>query len=549
MENKQRTGHSPEVENILLKKRILKLESKIATLELINSLPPASNSIYNDILDNIPLAILSLDTDGHLQLANLSFIKLFDFDKTKLNAKLHINKFRPFKGTTLIKKINKLLDNQMQFDHEINLGEIGNTETLFRSRGITILSDDDEVISYMLIIGDITKRRLAENNLIKAKEKAEEANMLKTAFLSNLSHEIRTPLNHILGFLELLLLNDTSNEERVEYSTIVRGSSEVLLKRIDDIIDISKIETGQMDIRKEKVNVIEFLADLYEDCKTFKTKYQRERVDFQINTLHDYTDVVLLTDPVKLRQIIISFVDNAFIFTQEGKVEVGFKIKDKNGICFYVVDTGVGIDAKHHESIFEHFRQVDNSSTRKIGGSGLGLAISRGLAQLLNGNIKMQSKLGMGSSFYLNLPESIISLETKSTIQLPADSVYDWKNSTLLIAEYEEVDYNLLKVILGKTNAKLLRAKTGDEAIRLYHENKPDLILINFDLPVINGEEFAKIIKSKNSMIPIIAQIDFANEENIKRAKISGIDKLITKPIQKSTLLNTINDLIINSWF
>ena len=109
MENKQRTGHSPEVENILLKKRILKLESKIATLELINSLPPASNSIYNDILDNIPLAILSLDTDGHLQLANLSFIKLFDFDKTKLNAKLHINKFRPFKGTTLIKKNKQVI--------------------------------------------------------------------------------------------------------------------------------------------------------------------------------------------------------------------------------------------------------------------------------------------------------------------------------------------------------------------------------------------------------------------------------------------------------
>lgn len=549
MKNKQRTGLAPEVENSLLKKRILKLESKIAALKLINSLPSTSNNLYNDILDNIPLAILSLDTKGYMQLANISFIKLFDFDKGKLNAKVHINKFNPFLGTALIKKIKKLLDNQMQFDHEIKLGEIGNKDSRFRSRGITILSSEDEVVSYMIIIGDITKRKLAENNLIKAKEKAEESNMLKTAFLSNLSHEIRTPLNHILGFLELLLVDDTSSEEREEYSTIVQNSSDVLLKRIDDIIDISKIETGQMDIRKEKVNVIDFLADLNEECKNFKLKHKKENVELLLNKHHDYTDVVILTDPVKLRQIIFSFVDNAFVFTSEGKVEIGFTIKDKNGISFYVKDTGVGIDVEHHESIFEHFRQVDNSSTRKVGGSGLGLAISRGLALLLNGNISMHSKPGAGSVFYLSLPESIISLETKSINYSPADPVYDWKNTTILIAEYEEVDYNLLKVILGKTKANVLRAKTGDEAIRLYHENKPDLILINFDLPVINGVEFAKIIKSKNSMIPIIAQIDFANEGDINKAKVAGIDKLITKPIQKGSLLSTINDLIINSWF
>lgn len=545
----QRTDQSPEAESTLLKKKILKLESELAALKLISSLPSTSNSLYNDILDNIPLAILSLDTNGYMQLANMSFIKLFDFDKLKLNAKTHINKFNPFLETALNSKINKLLDNQVQFDHEFSLDEVGNKDSRFRSRGITILSNDNQVESYMIIIGDITKRKLAENNLIKAKEKAEEANMLKTAFLSNLSHEIRTPLNHILGFLELLLVGDNSYQERQEYSNIIRDSSDILLKRIDDIIDISKIETGQMDIRKEKVNVIELLIEVYEDCKNFEVKYNREGVDLLLNKQHDYTDVVILTDPVKLRQIIFNFVDNAFIFTTKGKIEIGFNITDKNGICFYVKDTGIGIDIKHHESIFEHFRQVDNSSTRKVGGSGLGLAISRGLAQLLNGSITMQSKPGIGSVFNLCLPESIISLETRTINYSSSDPVYDWRNSTILIAEYEEVDYNLLRVILAKTKIKILRAKTGDEAIRLYTESKPDLILINFNLPVINGSEFAKIIKSKNSMVPIIAQIDFANDEEINKAKMSGFDKLVTKPIQKSSLLNTINDLIINTWF
>ncbi|MBC8320119.1 MAG: response regulator [Bacteroidetes bacterium] len=549
MTNQQRTTHAPEAENGILKKRILKLESELAALKLINSLPPSSNNLYNNLLDNIPLAILSLDANGYMQLANMSFIKLFDFDKRKLSAKIHINNFMPFQGTVLIKKINKLLNNQMQFDHEIKIKDIGNEDSQFRSRGITILSLDDEVISYMIIIGDITKRKLAENSLIQAKEKAEEANMLKTAFLSNLSHEIRTPLNHIIGFLELILVDETTDEERDEYSLIVQSSSDLLLKRFDDIIDMSKIESGQMDINKERVNVIDFLVDLHEECMNLKQKYRRDNVDLFLNKLHDYTDVVIMTDPIKLRQIIFSFVENAFIFTDKGKVEIGFSIKDKNGICFYVKDTGVGIEAQHHESIFEHFRQVDNSSTRKVGGTGLGLAISRGLAHLLNGKISMQSKPGIGSAFYLSLPESIISLETNSTNCLSSDSAYDWKNTTILIAEYEEIDFNLLKVLLSKTNAKLLRAKTGDEAVRLYLEEKPDLILINFDLPVINGIEFAKIIRSKNSMIPIIAQLDFANDDDNIKAKEAGIDKLITKPIQKASILSTINDFIINSWF
>ncbi len=539
MDNKQKTGKSAEIENILLNKRILKLESKLAAYELISALPINPNSLYTDIFDNIPLAILSLDTKGNFQLANQSFIKLFDLDKYKIGAGLNIKDFKPFQGSAFLKKINALVSKQRQFDHEVKLGEIGNKNNVFRTRGTTILSDKDEVIAYMIIIGDITKRMNAEKNLIKAKEQAEEANLLKTAFLSNLSHEIRTPLNHILGFLELILVEDTSLEERQEYSSFVRGSSEDLLKRIDDIIDISKIETGQMDVNKNKIIVNDFLDDLFINSKNFQIKHKRQNVDFILMKNEEYAEISLMSDPEKLKQIIFSFIDNAFIFTDSGSVEVGFELIGNNGISFYVKDTGVGIDPQHHESIFEHFRQVDNSSTRTIGGSGLGLAISRGLAKLLGGNIKVKSQPGEGSKFYLTLPQSITSIELSSDTTMPfsSENSYDWRNSTILIAEYEEVDYNLLKVILSKTNAKILRAKTGDEAIRIYHENQPDLVLINFDLPVISGDELARILKAKDAMVPIIARINFGNEDEIKRAKESGIDKLITKPIQNNNLL------------
>lgn len=551
MENKQRKGKTHEVENVRLKKRIIQLESKLATYELLKSLPTNSDNIYVELLDNIPLAIVNLDSEGNIQFANASFMKLFDVDNAFLIKKFHINNFKPFKGSIFLKKINALINSQMQFDHEIKVGEIGNENSTFRSRGITITSHSNEVSSYMIIIGDITKRKMAEENLIMAKEAAEESNMLKTAFLSNLSHEIRTPLNHILGFLELLLVDNTTVDERIEYSSFIRNSSEDLLKRIEDILDISKIETGQMDTNKEKINIIDFLEDLYQNCIIYKTKHKRENIDFVLNKTHNYSNVLLHTDPEKLRQIITSFVENAFIFTKEGTIEIGFNIGNNNGINFYVKDTGVGIEKTHHESIFEHFRQVDNSQTRKIGGSGLGLAISRGLAKLLSGTITVESEPGKGSVFFLNLPDSIISLETKTetSVLSTTDTTYDWHESTILIAEYEEVDYNLLKVILGKTGAKLLRAKTGDEAISIYHKNKPDLIIINYNLPVINAEEFARIIKTKDSMVPIIARINYAGQNEIQSAKSSGIDKLITKPIQNNNLLNIINDLIINGWF
>ncbi len=549
MDKKQHTSKSVEAQNAMLRKRILKLESENAALQLINGLPDKPVTYYGHILDNVPLAILTIDLEGKMQIANTSFIKLFDIDNKVLNGYTHICDFKYFDNNALKKKIQNLVNNQIQFDHELSFPRVGNKDNRFRIRGITIISQEEEVISYMIIIGDITKRKIAEKNLIVAKDKAEEANMLKTAFLSNLSHEIRTPLNHIQGFLELLLLQDVTTEERREYSDIVKSSSDVLLKRIEDLIDISKIETGQMDVRKMKVNAIELLKEIHDSSAKFQFKHKKPNVDLRYSYDENYSNVEILTDKVKLKKIIHSFVDNAFVFTKEGYIEIGFTIKDNNSISFYVKDTGIGIEPKYHESIFEHFRQVDNSSTRSIGGSGLGLAISRGMATLLTGNITMKSKIGSGSTFFLNLADSIVSLKTKTPVHVIEDSIYDWNNTTILIAEYEEVDSNLKKMILGKTGAKIIRAKTGDEAIRLYHENNPDIVIINYDLPVINAAEFAKIIRSKNSMIPILAETDYLSDKIIEVSRQAGIDKILTKPTQKDTLLNNINDLIINSWF
>lgn len=549
MDKKQHTRKLVETETAILKKRILQLESENAALQLIHGLPDKPFTLYNHILDNVPLAIITLDLKGNMQIANLSFIKLFDVDKKILGGTVHISTFKYFDIPALKRKILNLVENQIQFDHELNFPRVGSIDNRFRIRGITIISKGEKVVSYMIIIGDITKRKIAEKNLIVAKEKAEEGSMLKTAFLCNLSHEIRTPLNHIQGFLELLLLKDTSLEEQQEYSEIVKISSNVLLKRIEDLIDISKIQTGQMGVRKEKVNAIELLNKIHNESQRFKTQHRRLNVEFSKNYDKNFSEVEILTDPVKVCKIIQSFVDNAFVFTDEGSVEMGFTVKDNNSISYYVKDTGAGIDPMYHESIFEHFRQVDNSATRTVGGSGLGLAISRGMATLLSGNITMQSKSGKGSVFCLNLPDSIVSLKTQNAIQSFEDNIYDWHNTTVLIAEYEEVDSNLKKIIISKTNAKIIRAKTGDEAIRLYHENNPDIVIINYDLPVINAVEFAKIIRSKNSMIPIITETDFLNDKIIESSKEAGIDKILPKPIQKNILLNTINDLIINGWF
>lgn len=547
MTNKHHSESAPLGESERLKDRIVELERKIQIYEDAISERERKHHNYNNVLDHIPLAMLSLDIFGYIQLFNSSFSKLFDYPEDKQNQHIHISRFSQLNDTPLGGKISRLLDDHLQFDIETRIPGLGSPDSFFRIRGISMANEQGKATAHLIIIGNITKRRLAEQNLILAKEKAEEANMLKTAFLSNLSHEIRTPLNHILGFLELLLMKGIPHEEREEYTSIVRGSSEILLKRIEDVIYISKIETRQMELHNDNLVVSDILKHVHAEAKNIQNQQKKTNLEVILNEHIDHRNLVISADIRKVHQILVNFLDNALVFTHEGCIELGYFIENKNGICFYVKDTGVGIAPEYHESIFEHFRQVDNSPTREIGGSGLGLAIARGMASLMKGSITLDSKLGDGSTFYLHLPESIISIEPLIEESQLSDMAFNWLGKKIMIADYELASFNLLKLMLTKTEADLFWAKTSDELTIELYNNKPDIIVIDVDLPGTPLKKLIKTLKQKNKEVPLIIMGQQNDKDEIQLIEKTHAVHWLLKPIEKRKLLTLLDQIIVPS--
>jgi signal transduction histidine kinase len=248
---------------------------------------------------------------------------------------------------------------------------------------------------------EILKNR---QELILAKEKAEESDRLKTAFLMNLSHELRTPMNGIMGFTELLKKGTASQEEQQNYLELISSASKQLLSVLNDIIDMAAIETGQIRIEREVISPEALFTRLFDQFQGIKEEMGKKNIALRCSLPVNSDEHLIMADGKRLSQIIQKLLDNALTFTSEGEVEFGYTVKDMEGLRIFVRDTGIGIERRQHEVIFEKFRQVDNTTTRKHGGSGLGLAISKGLAEMMGGYITLASEIGKGSTFYIDIP-------------------------------------------------------------------------------------------------------------------------------------------------
>jgi signal transduction histidine kinase len=365
------------------------------------------------VLDNIPLALIHLDFSGNFIFGNDFFFSLFDLDYSFIDKNTNISSFSPLWGTELIEKINTLLRKHETFNIETSLKQ-DHQKRIYKARGVAVRNDQDQVSSYLIIIGDITQRKMAENQLIDAKERAEESDRLKTAFISNISHEIRTPINHIMGFLELLSIDDIDAETRNEYRNIIYNSSQSLLNSIENIIDIAKIKSGQIKLKTNKVNVNEMLKSVAKLSEEIVKKNNKQNLEIRTNLPDDSDDYHIQIDDYRLKQIIKNLVENAIKFTNEGYVEFGYK-QSKNGhLYFYVRDTGIGISQEDFDHIFQNFRQIDYRNTREVEGSGLGLSISKGLAELLNARLELRSVIGKGSVFSLYFPNIKCKFRSKN---------------------------------------------------------------------------------------------------------------------------------------
>lgn len=498
-------------------------------------------------ISQIPLAILNLDRHGYITAANPAFLKTFDVHANDIINRMNINNFPSFQGTLLIDKLHQLIEQNREFDIEVPFQFNSEKDIYFRCKGTTVPSKMTDALSFILIIGDVSKRKMTEYELIKALEKAEESDKLKTAFLTSMSHEIRTPMNHIIGFVDFLRDPQLPSEDREQYSQIVFDSGQVLLRLIDDIIDIAKIEAGQMRINSKNFILDDIILAIYRSFNQLKAKRGKENIAFNLERPEKMGRIIIHSDAIRLQQIVNNLLENAFKFTEKGSVTLGYQIVGNKDLVIFVKDSGPGISKDMHSLIFKRFRQLDYSTTKKHGGTGLGLSIIKGLAELLGADIELISELGAGSTFLVKLPDIVVQVE--SVTPFVADEVkrkFDWSGKTFLVVEDEQTNYNLLMVMLRPSKARLIWARDGQEAIEIMQRSRQeiDLVLMDIRLPRVNGYEATKAIKIIDKSVPVIAQTAYAMDVEVKLAMEAGCDAYLTKPIDRSVLLTRIAELL-----
>ncbi len=377
--------------------------------------------------------------------------------------------------------------------------------------------------------------------LVDARKKAEESDKLKTAFLANMSHEIRTPMNSIIGFSEFLLRPNIAREKQEFFARILNTSCQQLLSVVNDIIDISKIETQQMDIHREVVNINKSITRVKE---IFIPQAKQHNVKIIASPYWNDNHAEIITDQAKTNQILTNLVSNAVKFTEAGTVEIGYTLKDRF-IEFFVKDTGIGISPKHHELIFERFQQVEMDSTRKYGGTGLGLPICKAFVEMLGGKIWLNSDLGKGTTIYFTLPyiPSQEIVEEAASSGNKEEPRLNGKN--ILIAEDEMANILYLRELIEDTGANVIHAENGKEAVDIALNNPNiDLILMDIKMPVMNGVDATKLIKEHTSKIPIIALTAYAMSGDKDKYLKAGCDGYLSKPVVGVEVISMLNDFL-----
>jgi len=385
---------------------------------------------------------------------------------------------------------------------------------------------------------DITDRKNIEQELLKAKEKAEESDRLKSAFLNNISHEIRTPLNGILGFSELLLDIKNSTEERVSYVKIIKKSGNDLIHILNNIVDLSRLKSGSTKINCHPFEVSSLLSELQNE---FALETEAKGLKFNLIFKIDSKDNIVSSDKSKIYKILYYIVENAIKFTFSGAIDLGC-FREMGYLVFFIRDTGIGIPANEYEKIFEYFRQLEETETKNFGGTGIGLSLAKALTELLGGRIWVESELGKGSCFYVKIPLSEIYDQTKKKKGKKGVSN---KRRTILIAEDDFTNFVYLRTTLTNEGHTIIHAKDGQAAVSICATNDNiDIILMDIKMPFMNGLIAAKLISSQKPLMPIIILTAYNSEDMHSEASSCGCVDFITKPISKVQLINVINKYI-----
>ncbi|MCF8335442.1 MAG: PAS domain S-box protein [Bacteroidales bacterium] len=401
---------------------------------------------------------------------------------------------------------------------------------------------------YILALArDITERKRAEEQLIKAKEQAEESDRLKTAFLANMSHEIRTPMNGIMGFSQMLQKKDFPRDKQKEFIDIIYSSSNQLLKIINDIVDVSKIEANQLQLEFQEGCLNDIMQELYTIYLNELKSRGKKHIELKVNKGLDNERSCIQIDPGRFRQIMDNLLINAIKFTREGTIEFGYLLQPNNTLLFYVRDTGVGIPFAQQEHIFKGFRQADDSTGKTHEGTGLGLTISKKMVELMGGAMWVDSKKGEGSVFYFTLPYKTGRVKENKETNKKEEVEDEGEGKTILIIEDDPVSVEYMKELLEPQGFALILCKTGEEGYEAFLNNPGiDLILVDIKLPDIDGLDVTRKIRASthNNDVPVIAQTAYALSGDAQKSIDAGCDDYISKPIDTKELLGKISQFL-----
>jgi hypothetical protein len=538
---------------IVMLKQYQNQQNKNAQLKLIES-----ERRFSQILNGGNIVSLLLNKEGNIDYCNNYLLEITGYSRKEI---INSNWFDLFISSEEREKLFEYHKNSLESklnvkDHQNSIISKSGEKLFISWYNINLLSDSNDITGIASIGVDLTNIKNYEHDLEEinkavekqnkeykiinkelqlSKERAEESDRLKSAFLANMSHEIRTPMNGILGFAELLKNSELANNKQNEYISIIEHSGKRMLNIINDIVSISKIESGVIDINISESNINEQVEFVF---AFFKLEIQQKKINFSFTNPLSTEESIVKTDREKVYAVLTNLVKNAIKFTSSGSIEIGYS-KKGNYLEFFVKDSGVGVNQKQKELIFERFRQGSESLTRNYEGAGLGLTISKAYVEMLGGSIWVENNQEKGSSFYFTIPYNITVLEKANNIINAKESLNKNCNKTLkvLIVDDDETSEKLFSILISSYSKEIIKATNGKEAVEICRNNGDlDLILMDIKMPVLNGHEATKQIREFNKDVVIIAQTAYGMRGDREKALESGCNEYLSKPIIKSQL-------------
>lgn len=519
-------------------------------LEDVTNLARSLQDLYHEretlevLLESMPYCIFFIDRQYRYTRVNQMMANLLRVEHPQ-DAIGHTNKnfFTKRVARKMTEEDRNVLETGIPLLNKVLYFEDEGVDGFWVEKNKIPIKDERGVVTMIIgVFKDVSESMRIENELKEARDQAEEADRLKTSFLANMSHEIRTPMNGIVGFANLLRNPDLKDEQKDLYLKHIDHSSKQLLNIIDDIIDISKIESRQLKISNKAVRINEVLDEVY---SLFFHRIRgdspgQKKVAFNLSKAEKAKDFTIVCDDFRLSQILNNLIGNALKFTREGSISFGYHLKDARRIEFFVRDTGIGISNNKLKLIFDRFGQVEQEPSLQVKGTGLGLPISKSLVELMGGEMWVESEPKKGTTFYFTLP-LVVEKPREESRALISNKTYNWSEKLILVAEDEELNWHFVREMLRQSGADVQRALNGKEVVSLARKLSPDAILMDIKMPEISGIEAARKIRKFNSQVPIIAQSAFVMAEEKEESKRAGCNHFVNKPLDRTILMELID--------